>query len=97
MWTPLHRQSNLTGVLNGYADDVQSRSYGWGQSSTVLCIFVDIHLYLQLKERKSLRRHEDERLALRSQMNLEEAERRRIEDIKAEEKEKAEVRYTQLI
>lgn len=39
----------------------------------------------------SLRKHEDERLALRSQMNVEEDERRRIEDVKAEEKEKAEV------
>lgn len=46
----------------------------------------------QLKERVSLRKHQDERLALRSQMSVEEDERRRIEDIKAEEKEKAEVR-----
>lgn len=46
----------------------------------------------QLKERVSLRKHQDERLALRSQMGVEEDERRRIEDIKAEEKEKAEVR-----
>lgn len=45
----------------------------------------------QLKERVSLRKHEDERLALRSQMSVEEAERRLIEDIKADEKEKAEV------
>lgn len=45
----------------------------------------------QLKERVSLRKHQDERLALRSQMSVEEDERRRIEDIKAEEKEKAEV------
>lgn len=49
-----------------------------------LCVF-------QLKERISLRKHEDERLALRSQMNVEEAERRLIEDLKAEAKEKAEV------
>lgn len=46
----------------------------------------------QLKERVSLRKHQDERLALRSQMSVEEDERRRIEDIKAEEKEKEEVR-----
>lgn len=41
----------------------------------------------------SLRKQEDERLALRSQMSVEERERQRIEDIKAAEKEKAEVRY----
>lgn len=46
----------------------------------------------QLKERVSLRKHHDERLALRSQMNVEETERRQIEEIKAEQKEKAEVR-----
>lgn len=45
----------------------------------------------QLKERVSLRKQEDERLALRSQMSVDEDERRRIEDIKAEEKEQAEV------
>lgn len=45
----------------------------------------------QLKERVGLRKHHDERLALRSQMKVEEAERRLIEDLKAEEKEKAEV------
>lgn len=45
----------------------------------------------QLKERVSLRKHHDERLALRSQMGVDEAERSLIEDIKAEEKEKAEV------
>lgn len=45
----------------------------------------------QLKERISLRKHHDERLSLRSQMGVDEAERRLIDDIKAEEKEKAEV------
>ena len=53
------------------------------------CVLFVAH---QLKERVSLRKHQDERLALRSQMSVEEDERRRIEDIKAEEKEKAEVR-----
>lgn len=48
----------------------------------------------QLQERVGLRKHQDERLALRSQMSVEEAERTLIEEIKAKEKEKAEVRHT---
>ncbi|CAM9825481.1 unnamed protein product, partial [Discosporangium mesarthrocarpum] len=38
----------------------------------------------------SQRKHDDERLALRCQMSLEEAERQHIEDIKSEEKKEAE-------
>ncbi|CAM9137449.1 unnamed protein product [Choristocarpus tenellus] len=44
----------------------------------------------ELMQRVGQRKHDDERLALRSQMSVEEAERTRIEDLKAEQKEKAE-------